>query len=202
MNNSKVSIQKKKMTVREKIIYATLYLIEKSREFTFTIRDIIEQAKVNIASVNYYFGSNAKQKLLKELHKRLVKTVLSINSSIIERKLTPEENIFAWFDEIIDYLTQNPGMIQIMRKNFDIDNEIGKNFNKMYIDFIYPYLSKIFLDLNQKEQNIISLQLFSAIFFPLLFTKEMLIDTFDFNIYEESDRQSYIHLILKSFKIE
>ena len=71
------------ISIQEKIIQTTMNLISKSREIKFTIRDVIRDAGVNVAAVNYYFGS--KKKLLEEIYNRFLTTIGDLNLSISEK---------------------------------------------------------------------------------------------------------------------
>ena len=193
-------ITKKDNSVREKIIITTLNIIAKGRGFAFTIRDVIKQAGVNIAAVNYYFGS--KGKLLEEIHQYFLKKISELSETITQKKLTPQEKVFLWFDELIDYLVQNPGMIQIMRKNIDLELPITEKINDIYLNFILGNLTLIFPDSNQKENKHIALQLISAIAFPLFYPHKTLLNSFEIDFSNTPIRQSYIHSILSIFKIE
>jgi AcrR family transcriptional regulator len=66
-----------KNILKEKIIVATLECIEKKGIQAVTVRDIAQQAEVNIAAVSYYFGS--KENLLEEALKYSLYSTLSQN---------------------------------------------------------------------------------------------------------------------------
>ena len=66
-----------KAQLKEKIIIATLECIEKKGIQAITVRDIAEKAGINLASVNYYFGS--KEALLEEALKYSLYSSLTQN---------------------------------------------------------------------------------------------------------------------------
>lgn len=58
---------KEKLSKKDKIINAALKIITERGNMNFTIREVVLDADVNIASVNYYFGT--KRKLIQEIEK-------------------------------------------------------------------------------------------------------------------------------------
>lgn len=58
--------------VRERILLATMVCIERLGMHALTVRDIAAEADVNIAAVNYYFGS--KNALIEEVRERQLVT--------------------------------------------------------------------------------------------------------------------------------
>ncbi len=188
-----------KISIREKIIQTTMNLISKSREIKFTIRDIIKEAGVNVAAVNYYFGS--KKKLLEEIYVRFLTKIGDLNLTITEKNLSPQENLFLWFDGLLAYLIHNPGMIHIMRKNFDLDLPITEKINKEYLDFLVGNLTLINKNNSQVENKHTALQLISAIIFPLFYPLDALVEIYDLDLCDISIRQSFITTILSNFKL-
>ena len=76
-------------SVKEKIIrVATAFFAEKGYEAT-SVRELANEADVNVASVNYYFGS--KQKLFEYLVKDFADRKFSIVVSILESATTEDE---------------------------------------------------------------------------------------------------------------
>ncbi len=67
MFETEVNMAKKK--TRDKILDTTLGIVGKEGPGKITVRRISTQAKVNVAAINYYFGS--KEQLIEEVFKKL-----------------------------------------------------------------------------------------------------------------------------------
>jgi AcrR family transcriptional regulator len=63
------------LPVRERIIYATMVCLERDGMHALTVRGIAREATVNVAAVNYYFGT--KERLLEEVQARQLVTGFS-----------------------------------------------------------------------------------------------------------------------------
>jgi AcrR family transcriptional regulator len=74
---------KNSTSMKEKIILAAIECTEKKGIHSITVRDIATQAKVNIAAINYYFGT--KEELLKEMLTYTLYKTLAENYEEIER---------------------------------------------------------------------------------------------------------------------
>ena len=88
---------------REQIIETALNLFAEKGFEGASIRDIAEKASVNVAMVNYYFGS--KEKLFETIVENHLLHTRGILDEILSRKtLTPIEKIEAVIDSFIEKL--------------------------------------------------------------------------------------------------
>lgn len=70
---------------RQRIVLATVEVIEREGVANATVRRIVEAAGVNIAAVNYYFGTKDRlieQALAHALHEGLVKTIHELEQAL------------------------------------------------------------------------------------------------------------------------
>ena len=199
INNSN-SLINNSPSIREKIIKTTLKLLEKSRDLKFSIRDIIHMAGVNIAAVNYYFGS--KSKLIKEIQKMFSNKIDELNNQINQKNLTSRESIFMWFDELTTYLVDNPGMTYFLQRVSDAEklkNDQLIDITQKFLIYIESYIEEVLSDNNDKKIKEVALQIISAIILPLIFPFEYIQMLFNYNVYDIKERRDYINGILTKF---
>lgn len=78
-----------------------------------SVRDIADQAGINVAMISYYFGS--KEKLLEALFELRVGSVkIRVESLIKDDSLSPIEKVNMLIDEHIDRVMQKPAFHKIM----------------------------------------------------------------------------------------
>ena len=78
-----------------------------------SIRDIAEEAGVNIAMISYYFGS--KEKLMETIFKDRTNQIrLRLESLVKDETLTPFEKIWMMVDEYVDKVLQKQPFNKIM----------------------------------------------------------------------------------------
>ena len=78
-----------------------------------SVRDIAEEAGVNIAMISYYFGS--KEKLMQALFKERTEHVkLKVESLLKEENLSPLEKVFVLADDYINRIAQKQPFHKIM----------------------------------------------------------------------------------------
>ncbi|HHV73103.1 MAG TPA: TetR/AcrR family transcriptional regulator [Thermoanaerobacterium sp.] len=154
------------LETKEKILNATIDIVGMKGEAT--IREITEKAGVNVASINYYFGN--KNNLLKEVENYYAEKLLKSGYDILlDTTLTPQNRIFKWALNLIEYMYKYPALISIIVKLTHDD----KSYNPVIIKKIYfndevqKIVENIIKDITKIEDsrilNFKYLQLFSGI---------------------------------------
>lgn len=170
-------------TTREKIIIAAIECTENKGIQSVTIRDIAAQANMNVAAVNYYFGS--KEKLLNEMLKFTLYNTLAENIDEIEQAhQDPYSTIKGWFMDILQGAIRFPNLIKAHIYGPLVNNEYDGITVEWLNDFASRLENKIAeLRLPAAEKNNIKLavpQLISAVFFlgfmPNLFDRFLGVD--------------------------
>ena len=183
---------------REKIINSTLKLLAKTRDIKFTVRDIIQEAKVNIASVNYYFGSKAK--LLSEIQEIFFAKISELNNQIqTDFQNHPKEAISEWVYQLMAYLIENTGMIYFIRKLIVMEpssNIFHKQINDEYLEILNQYLEEIFPNLNKRDIHFKTLQIVTSLFLPLAFSFESLKEIYSYDVTNPNQRRLYVQSLL------
>ena len=87
-----------------------------SKGFSGTsVRDIAQDADVNVAMISYYFGS--KEKLIEALFNvRMVQTRSQIEMILQNEELSPLQKVNIWIDTVIDRLMSNQCFHKIMMR--------------------------------------------------------------------------------------
>jgi TetR/AcrR family transcriptional regulator, regulator of cefoperazone and chloramphenicol sensitivity len=191
-------VAKEKTDTRSKILEAAAEIIGRERNLNFTIREVANRAKVNIASINYYFRS--KENLLGEIEMLLMERTRLIYSYLSDESLSPRDRLIGWADELIKHLIEYPGIIYL----------IGTKILERESTFIGPYLDLLETDLaplvknitglNQKNLiNFKVLQLISGVVYPVLIFSSAE-NHGDIDIRKSNMRLAYINSLIDSIK--
>lgn len=98
------------MDKKELIKETALQLFRQSGQVT--VREISKKSGVNVASINYYYGS--KDKLLTELEKLLIDEITLIIDTIIINSNTINERKENFINEIYKFVKNSPGFIKFI----------------------------------------------------------------------------------------
>lgn len=187
------------LNTKEKVLFATIELYGTKGDMT--VRQICDKAGVNVASINYHFGS--KENLLKEVEKYYSGLLYDMQKKIIMDDLkAPREKLIDWANILMKFVLDYPALIMLVA-NLVLQDE---NYNTNMVD-------KILGDVESKEniQNTIRsitkiedkeilnfkyMQLFSGVIGPIIFqmipnikdTNKVFID-----LKEEVERKKYIN---------
>lgn len=165
------------ISTNQKIIMAVISCIEKEGVHSVTTRSIAREAGVNIAAINYYFGS--KEKLVEEAFEYITKDFMMDCRNIIERKDSSKQEII---NEFLDYIfTGCIGYPNVMRAFFydpfinnKYDSPMVKVLNEV-MNMLYERLSGDIDERNKDElKNVLLETITSCMFigiFPDYFNK-------------------------------
>lgn len=93
---------------RTKIFEAALAVVGIKGEIT--IREITERAGVNVAAINYHFGS--KNNLLKEVENYYAVQLYNLQQEILTKdSLQPKEKLVEWTQALMDFMLKYPALI-------------------------------------------------------------------------------------------
>lgn len=80
-----------------------------------SVRDIAQEADINVSMISYYFGS--KEKLIEALFSvRMVQTRTQVESILNNEELTPLQKVNIWIDLVIERLMTNQCFYKIMMR--------------------------------------------------------------------------------------
>jgi AcrR family transcriptional regulator len=156
-----------KLSTRQKIIQVTIRMISREGIHNLTTRSIAAEAEVNIAAVNYYFGS--KEKLIEESLDSAIKHMFADTSEFF-RNLDAKaafKNIMLYFFE---GSVQHPGIIKAILHDPINNNLYESPVMQQITHFIHEIISKIdqTSDSQTDSTKIKVLQMISATLLPAL----------------------------------
>ncbi len=189
---------KEKLSKKDKIINAALKIITEKGNMNFTIREVILDADVNIASVNYYFGT--KRKLIQEIEKKFIQTLLDFQSILANPQSSPKQQLFEWACTLIEELIKNPGIVLILSNKLILTEQFDENI-ELFIEENNQYLNSIIkkiTGIEDEEQIKLKITIFNAdLFFPMLFIKNSE-KIFGFSIQDAEIRNKYVKSVIDS----
>lgn len=155
--------------IKEKIIKSTVELIKSVGIDGLSVRKIAELADVNVASINYHFGS--KDKLVNEILKASLFEFRGTFNILDNAEISPLKRLRQFLLDYLSLLKAHPELFKIVlspEKLFDSHLE--------YVEFLkyqgFDKLTKTVLEIvgysNKDKVNIIVRQMFASIFFPVI----------------------------------
>lgn len=158
--------------IKRKLIENTKILIQKNA--TVTIKDIADASYVNIAAVNYHFGSKEKlmkivvEEVLNELKQYVTEHVINIHDG-----KTTEEKLEQMMNYIYNFSLENVGLLNYLFLSSEIQSESSSmlidNFftDNEFTQLVYKSLAEAMNIHNQKELFAKYILLFSSFCIPL-----------------------------------
>lgn len=191
------------LDTKSKILQAAIDIIGQKGDFT--IREIAEEAGVNVAAINYHFGN--KNNLLVEVENHYSSLLYNSQYEILmNSSLKSNEKISLWTRGLIDFMFQCPALIGLI---VNLSNE-DKSYKPILIQKIYlnTELQRIIEGIIKEstgieDEKILSykyLQLFSGVLGPVL--SRIVSSTFgegesSFEIKNNEDLDEYINILVK-----
>ncbi|HKL47651.1 MAG TPA: TetR/AcrR family transcriptional regulator [Candidatus Izemoplasmatales bacterium] len=112
----------KNKNIKVKIINTAKQLLK--MKGSFTIKDIAEACYINIAAVNYHFGS--KENLLNIVSQEIIdeiKTIISNNIRDLPKDISDEETVENIINLVYSFAIENMGIINYLFLNDDYQDE-------------------------------------------------------------------------------
>lgn len=187
----------KKPSKKDKILNTTLKIIAKKGNLNFTIREVILDAEVNIASVNYYFGT--KRKLVEEIEKKIITTLIEFQEILLNSLVHPKQRLKKWANTLVDFLVESPGIILILSNKLISSDKFEGNIES-FIQENNRLLALIIKEITGIEKDEIQLkvmQINAGLFYPMLFINNST-EMFGISIQDPIVRKKYVKLTLNS----
>ncbi|MFU0799296.1 MAG: hypothetical protein ACFWUE_01310 [Xylanivirga thermophila] len=188
----------KKMDTKSRIMATAIEIMGRNANIDVTVREIARQANVNIASINYYFGS--KEQLFIEVENTLVRGIDDIYGVLSDNSNSMRVNLINWADDLMQYLLEYPGIIFLWASRVIKDKTDNQDIIKL-IAYSEVNLNEIVKQLtgtaNADEIEFKVIQLISSIISPVIMYlgigEHLVID-----INDAAVRKSYITSLIDS----
>lgn len=203
INRKTMNSNVKSLNTKEKLLKATIDLIQIEIIEQISVRKIIDKANVNISSVNYYYGS--KEKLISEA------IIVFFERTLKKSKFLCKENIplkekFKLFllDRLELYLSNDFLSKQIFNYVTNSDNEIAQritSFIKSKYDNdilrLYTDEPKIFDD--YESFKMMFFQMMSCIYHPCISGPQSVKHITGIDLNDPQTREKYVDIILNRY---
>ena len=103
--------QKEEMTAKERLLQAAVGLFARKGYSATGLREIVREAGVSVAMVNYHFGS--KQALLEAILDKFFHSVYSIAEESLTGEDPPELKLRRYLRAVVGVFRQNPELVRI-----------------------------------------------------------------------------------------
>lgn len=187
------------MDIKEKIINATIDIIETEGINKVTTRKIAKKAGVNVAAINYYFGNqnnlikNALDKTLDNAFKDPINE-LDKNETLFE---ILKKIILEWFEGSLNYPNITKAHFYDPFVNNNYKTVAVKRLNKFFNE-LHNFIIKNYSEIDERKLRDIIIQIFGAIFFYLLFPN-LTKDYSGTDFYNKKQREQFVDSFLKKF---
>lgn len=187
------------VSTRDRIIQATLELIKKDGFQNVTVRKIANNANVNIASINYHFGS--KDAVINEALKLVTDELMNCFNILEAKDLSAELRLRKFLQDYSDVITKYPDIIKsfisLLMNNCDVPVPYGDFLKETGLNLLVEAIKEIHPDEEDSLISMRTIQLMGCTAYPVLLGSHLQVSaSFDFNSQEQ--RYIYLEMLLKS----
>ncbi|TGE37398.1 TetR/AcrR family transcriptional regulator [Desulfosporosinus fructosivorans] len=187
------------LTTKEKIIEAALEIIASEGFQKVTIRKIATMAGVNIAAVNYHFGS--KEKVLNEALEHVMIQMKKIFNYLKDEEHSPEVRLEIFIQKYSKILFTYPDPVKNLIHQSIHEHSVSNNFQE-YLKFEGIELIKNTIHQLRPEENdsilyMLTMQLLSSLAFPVLLGNRA-VDIFGIELNQTDNQRAYTKLLVKN----
>ncbi len=182
-----------------KIILATIEVIEKEGYDKLTVRSVAKEAGVNVAAINYYFGS--KENLMQAMFKQTLEhSFMDVSEILKNESMNLREMMGLFFDYLIAGSLRYP---QLMKAHF-YEPFLHDDYNAVMITWLKDMFRELALkisgkyEITEEELIFMMMQIFSLILFPAILPK-IFKEGANVNLLEDDTRKKYIKNILDRY---
>lgn len=186
-------------TTKERILETMLILIGEDGLQKITVRHLAEKAGVNVAAINYHFGSKEKlvETALAFFGTKLESTFLMLESADMDDK----EKIKGAVKNFFTLLAAYPGFIKSLlfysmkKKNL---KTLPYTQVKRGQELLIKVLKRIYNTSSEEEVRIKLFQLISALVLPSLL-EDFTVPLYDIDLSTGETREAYVDLLLETY---
>ncbi|MDD3655009.1 MAG: TetR/AcrR family transcriptional regulator [Desulfotomaculaceae bacterium] len=165
------------LTTKEKIIRVVMNIIAEDGFQNITIRKIAARAGVNVAAINYHFGS--KDAVINEALRTVTSQLRNTFQFLKESNESGETRLARFINDYTDIMLRYPDIIknviyqQIHHKQLDEQAEYVTFLQTEGIELIKQSIRQIRPELNESSLHLKTLHLVSSISFPILMGEQV-----------------------------
>mgnify|MGYP002623966150 CR=1 FL=1 len=163
------------LTTKQNILQATLDLIKTEGADQVTLRKITAAANVNLALVNYHFGS--KDNLINEALKMLLTTFQENFSVLDDTSLPPKDRLKAFLLQYVDSVLQYPGLLHEVLGKGRITFESRQDFTDFMKTTGFSKITSVLEEITGESNSdilfIMMMQINAAVLFPLVLARQI-----------------------------
>ncbi len=185
-----------KQDAKEQIINSTIELIREYGDTSkITIRDICDKSNVGVGLVNYHFQS--KENLINVCVQRIIGNIINgfdeLQRSI---NLNPIEKLKLLLRINLKFLIDNPGISKVSIVS-DLTNGYSNDNSIQTRNAYLALLKEIYGNSKEESELNIILQILVSTLQVVFLRKDVLIETDNLNLNDESQRDRYINSIVE-----
>lgn len=187
------------LPTKDRIIKATLDIIGSEGFQNVTVRKIATRAEVNIAAVNYHFGS--KDVVIDKALKYVTSRIISVFSILENAVLSPEIRLCSFIKAYADTVYEYPDIIKYMINqkihNADGRVEFSQYLENQGIGLVSQTLSELKPHTDSRMLVMKTLQILSCISFPILMGGQIR-EIAGLDLFNPETRTPFINLLIDS----
>ena len=186
---------------KDRILNSTLYIIGKEGFQNVTIRKIAAAADVNIASINYYFGS--KEGVINEALKCLTSKFMSSFEILDNKKISSIDRLRNFLRSYSDASVQYPDVFKNFVNQLIYNDDMKFDYIKFIEDEgvfkIKDILSEVTGIKDEEKLSMMALQGIASLIFPVISDNQTR-KISNLNYKDKNVRYKYIDVLIKSLQ--
>ncbi len=190
--------KEKYTSTQRKIIESTLNIISAEGFCKVTIRKVASSAGVNVAAINYHFGS--KEQLINDALHSITEQLKSSFVVLDREDLVPEDRLRVFLDDYTKTLLMYPDIMKnfIMQSitEYQVSGEYESFLQEQGYDLIKNTLMQIRPDESEAIIGMRIMQMQGGLAFPVLVANRT-IALKDFDYFHEDVRSQYVEIMMK-----
>lgn len=181
---------------KQRILDAAIIMFVKECRLQSTTRELAAKAKVNLASLNYYF--HTKNKLIEEIEGIISQQIESICQILSDTSVSPFKRLFDWGYQMMTYLLENPGIVYLWAEKRIHTRASNENALRLIQDNennLINSLASLSTEQDAEKLKYKAVQFFSCIINPVIMELGVK-DNIAISIQDEWVRREYIETIV------
>ena len=187
---------------KQRILDAAMTMFAKECRLQCTTRELAARAKVNLASLNYYFRT--KNKLIEEVETIVSRQIEGICQILSDTATPPYKRLFDWGYKMMTYLLENPGIVYLWAEKRIHTKAFNENVFRLIQDNennLIKSLSTLSSEKDTEKLKYKAVQFFSCIINPVIMEIGVK-DNIAIAIQDEHVRKEYIETIVSQLAIK